>query len=55
MGVLVKSVLIDLHARNSVHAKTSLCARCVHACHCARNLLSPGDILILCFSDLKTY
>ena len=39
--VVLKSVLIDLHARNFVHAKTSLRARCVHACHCVRNLLSP--------------
>ena len=31
-----KSVLIDLHARNFVLVKTSLCACCMH------NLLSPG-------------
>ena len=29
--VLLKSVLIDLRARNFVHAKTSLRVRCVHA------------------------
>ena len=38
--ILVKSVLIDLRARNFVHAKTSLRARCVHARHRARNLSS---------------
>ena len=42
VGVLVKSALIDLRARNFVHAKTSLRARCTHARHRARNLLSPG-------------
>ena len=41
VGVLVKSVLIDLRAHNFVHAKTSLRARCVHARHRARNLSSP--------------
>ena len=39
--VLLKSVLIDLRARNFVHAKTSLRARCVHARHRARNFSSP--------------
>ena len=34
--------MIDLHAHNFVHVKTSLRAHCVHAHHCARNLLSPG-------------
>ena len=38
--VLLKGVLIDLHACNFVHAKTSLHARCLHARHCAHNLLS---------------
>ena len=41
--LLLKGVLIDLHAHNFVHAKTSLHARCVNACHHARNLLSPVD------------
>ena len=40
-GVLPKDVFIDLRARNFVHAITSLCARCVHARHRARNLASP--------------
>ena len=39
--VLLKSVLIDSRARNFVHAKTFLCARCVQARHRARNLSSP--------------
>ena len=38
---LLKSVLIDLHAHNFVHAKTSVRAWCMHARHCARNLSSP--------------
>ena len=42
VGVLVKSVLIDLRARNFVHAKISLRACCVHARHRARNLSSPA-------------
>ena len=42
IGVLLKGVLIDLHARNFLHAKTSLRARCVHARDRARNLSSPG-------------
>ena len=29
--VLLKGILTDLRARNFVHAKTSLRARCVHA------------------------
>ena len=41
--VLLKSVLIDLRARNFVHTKTSLHARCVDARHCARNLSSPDE------------
>ena len=41
VGVLVKSVLIDLRARNFIHAKTSLRVLCVHARHRARNLSSP--------------
>ena len=38
---LLKSLLIDLRARNFMHAKTSLRARCAHARHRARNLASP--------------
>ena len=40
---LLKSDLIDLSTRNFVHAKTSLRARCVHARHRERNLLSPEN------------
>ena len=40
--VLLKSVLTDLRARNFVHAKTSYSIPCIHACHRARNLSSPG-------------
>ena len=39
---LTKSVLTDLRARNFVHDKTSLRARCVHARDRACNLLRPG-------------
>ena len=39
--VLLKSGLIDLRARNFVHAKTSLCPRCVHARNRVCNLSSP--------------
>ena len=42
MGVLLKDVLIHSHACNFLHTKTSLCARCMHARHCACNLSSPG-------------
>ena len=38
---LLKSVLIDLRARNFVNAKTSLHARYTHARNCTRNLSSP--------------
>ena len=31
--ILLKSVLIDLHAHNFMHAKTFLHAHCVHAFH----------------------
>ena len=41
VGVLVKSILIHLRARNFVHAKTTLRAHCVHAHHRAHNLSSP--------------
>ena len=41
--ILLKSVLIDLHARNFMHAKTSLRACCMHARHRALNLSSPGS------------
>ena len=39
--VILKGVLIDSRARNFVHAKTFLRARCVQARHRARNLSSP--------------
>ena len=39
--VILKGVLIDLRARNVVHAKTFLRACCLHARHRARNLSSP--------------
>ena len=39
--VLLKDVLIDLHTRNFLHAKSSLSAHCTHPCHHAHNLLSP--------------
>ena len=38
IGVLLKSVLIDLRAHNFVHEKTYLRARCVHARNRAHNL-----------------
>ena len=38
-----KSVLIDLWARNFVHANTSLRARWAHGGHRARNLSSPAN------------
>ena len=38
----LKGVLFDLHALNFVHAKISFHALCVHAHHCAHNLLSPA-------------
>ena len=41
IGALLKGVLFDLRARNFVHAKVSLPARCVHARHRAHNLSSP--------------
>ena len=47
--VLLKSVLIDLHACNLVHAKTSLHAHCMHTCHCAHNLSSPVIYFTLLF------
>ena len=39
--VLLKSVLVDLHAHNFVHLKTHLRACCVHGRQCAHNLWSP--------------
>ena len=39
----MKYNLVELHARNFVHAKMSLRARCVVARHRARNLLSPAN------------
>ena len=44
--VLLKSVLTDLRARNFVHAKRCLRARCVHARHSARNLPSPENDVV---------
>ena len=38
---LLTDALFDLRARNFVHAKISLRARCVHARDRARNLASP--------------
>ena len=43
MGVLLQGVLIDLRARNFVHVKTSLRARCVQSRHRERNLSSPDN------------
>ena len=43
--VLLKSVLIDLRARNFVHVKTSLRARCMHARHHARNFSRPESVI----------
>ena len=40
-GALLKSVLIDLRARNFMHMKTSLCAHCVHTCLCAIQFVKP--------------
>ena len=40
--MLFKSVLIDLRARDFVHAKRFLRARCVHARQRAHNLSSPA-------------
>ena len=42
IGVLPEGVLINLRARNFVHMKTSLRARCAHARNRPRNLSSPG-------------
>ena len=39
----LKSILIDLRARNFVQVKTSLRARCMQARHHMRNLSSPDD------------
>ena len=43
IGALLKGVLFDLRARNFVHARIFLHARCVHARHRARNLPSPDS------------
>ena len=40
--MLLEVVLIDLGARNFVHAKTSLRARRMHARHRARKLSNPN-------------
>ena len=52
--VLLKSVLINLHAHNFVQVKISLHACCMHTCHCAHNLASPEDGLFLCLSKKIT-
>ena len=36
--LLLKKALIDLYAPNFMHAKTFLCACCIHAHHCVHNL-----------------
>ena len=41
-----KVILNDLCARNFMHTKTSLRARCVHARHRARNLSSPVEHIL---------
>ena len=50
IGELLKGDLIHLHAHNFVHAKTSLHAWCMHACHCVCNLSS--SITEIFFSSL---
>ena len=37
IGVILKSILTDLHARNFAHPKTYLHAHCMNACHHACN------------------
>ena len=46
IGVLLKSVLFDLHACKFMHVKISLHAPCVHTRHNAHNLSSPGNLKI---------
>ena len=41
IGVLLKGVLIDLHAHNFEHSKTSLLLHCLHGHHHKHNLSSP--------------
>ena len=41
IGVLLKGVLIDLHAHNFEHSKTSLLLHCLHGHHHNHNLSSP--------------
>ena len=53
--VLIKCVLIDLRARNSVHAKTSLRARCVHARRRARNLSRPAYVCFPMFPQCSNF
>ena len=45
IGVLVKDVLIDLRAHNSMHVKNSLHAGCMYARDHACDLLSPSNIV----------
>ena len=58
IGVLLKGVLIDLHARNFVHVKTFLRARWVHARHRACNLSSRDAknqaLSSFCSRDIST-
>ena len=41
IGLLLKGVLIDLHAHNFEHSKTSLLPHCLHGHHHKHNLPSP--------------
>ena len=52
--VLLKSVLINLHAHNFMQVKISLHACCMPTCHCACNLASPEDGFFLCLSKKIT-
>ena len=50
-----KSVLIDLHACNSMHAKTSLRGSCMHARYHECNLSSPESLGFLNQADTKNF
>ena len=52
---LIKNYLIDLHACNFMHAKTSLHAHCMHAPHHACKLLSPENITYTCARQVFPY
>ena len=45
-SALFKGVLIDLCARNFVHAKTSLHACCMHPRPSVQNLSSPDNVYV---------